>query len=149
MGGGRSKRGSQANGVRSKFRKTLCSERATPERNFALTPFASFPARVRLPVLCVRRVTCTHLAARARACAMGMRPGHRPLRGSMCSTQNWGLACERLIQVVYPIFPCFQPDILIGAHTHGTHSGASMRGSAGRGDALRWRAVLTVCSDRL
>ena len=38
----------------------------------------------------------------------GQRTRHRPLRGSLCSTQNWGLACERLVQVKYPIFPCFQ-----------------------------------------
>ena len=104
-----------------------------------------------------RRVPCTDLAARARACAMGMRPGRRALRASLCSTQNWGLAVERLIQGVYPIFPCFQPDILIGAHTHGTHSGASKVGLAGCCDALSWRAgglaggrtggraVLTAC----
>jgi hypothetical protein len=35
----------RANGVRSKFRKSYGLERATPKRNFAQTPFASFPVR--------------------------------------------------------------------------------------------------------
>ena len=98
----------------------------------------------------LRRLNRTDLAAHARACAMGMRPGRRPPRGSMCSTQNWGLVRELLIEVVYPIFPCFQPDILIGAHTHGTRSGASKVGLAGCCDVLGWWAGgLAGRSDRL
>ena len=60
---------------------------------------------------------------------MGMRPGPWALRASMCSTQNWGPACLRIGWALHPIFPCFQPKALIGAHTHGTRCAARTGGA--------------------
>jgi hypothetical protein len=60
---------------------------------------------------------------------MGMRPGLRPLRGSICSTQNGGNLETRYAQTskfLIPIFPCFEPAALIGAHTHSTRSAAKI-----------------------
>jgi hypothetical protein len=60
---------------------------------------------------------------------MGMRPGLRPLRGSICSTQNGGnleTRCAQTSKFLIPIFPCFEPAALIGAHTHSTRSAANI-----------------------